>query len=513
MSLRVASSVALRLRYASVVALLLFAPFAGAQCNLNGAWTGTYSGTKVQNGVSTPDAGSISMTIFNSTATSFNANGTTTKSSGGTDTQSFVGMVNGASVTITGGDSGGSATINLTVSSNCNSMSGNFNTIDFGDPNNPPKTSSGTVSITRSGATLSLGDITFQTAVIGSSTPAQQLGLNNSGSSPLSLGTPTVTGDFSILPVGASGTVVPNERPHAATTTCTTSLPPGATCTVAVACNPTGPGVRTGTLFINDQNKTPLSSTPLTCSGVNPVAGASFVPESGWWWDSSLNGTGFFIEYGGNSGQGLFVGGFLYDANGNSAWLVSTGPLTSAKYTSTWIKTAGGQTLTGAYKAPSQTIVANIGLTFTDATHAVLTRPDGSQINLTRFSFSATQTRTPPVGGAPQSGWWWAGQSFSGTGYGIEIQGSAVFVVAYVYDNNGGPVWYLATGAMNSPNNYTGQWDLYAGGPQLTSPEGNYSAHTVAGSSVPMALSFTDGANGTLTMGSVTIPITRFQTY
>jgi len=388
-------------------------------------------------------------------------------------------------------------------------MSGTYNTMDPA----VGKSASGTVSIIRNGATLSLGQITFQAAVIGSISTAQQLGLTNSGSSILSLGAPTVSGDFGVLPLGASGTLVTNERTHASTTTCTTSLAPGASCTVAVTCNPTGTGVRTGSLVINDSNKSPMASASLTCSGVNPIAGASFVPESGWWWDSSLNGTGFFIEYGGNSGRGLFVGGFLYDGSGNDTWLVSTGPLTSAKYSSTWLKTAGGQTLTGVYKAPSQTIVANIGLNFTDATHAVLTRPDGSQINLSRFSFSATQTRTQPVGGAPQSGWWWAGDSFSGTGYGIEIQGSAVFVVAYVYDNNGAPVWYLATGAMTSPNNYTGQWDLYAGGPQLTSPEGNYTAHSVAGQSVPMTLTFANGANGTLTMGSVVIQMTRFQTY
>lgn len=362
--------------------------------------------------------------------------------------------------------------------------------------------------MTGSGAALSINQVTFQAAPVGGSTAPQSITLTNAGSSslavgsvahagtsPLQLGPPTTTGDFS------------------ASSTCGSSLAPGASCSISVTCNPTGPGVRTGTLFINDPNKSPIGSAPLTCSGVNPVAGASFVPESGWWWDSKLNGTGFFIEYGGNSGHGLFIGGFLYDAAGNDTWLVSTGPLTSAKYGGTWLKATNGQTLTGAYKAPGLTTVANIGLTFTDATHATLTRPDGSTVSLTRFTFSTTPI-TPPVAGAPQSGWWWGGQTLSGTGFGIEIQGNAVFVVAYVYDANGNPVWYLATGGLTSSNSYTGQWDLYAGGPQLTSPEGTYNnQHVVLGQSVPMTLSFTDGANGTLTMGSVAIPITRFQTY
>jgi hypothetical protein len=242
-----------------------------------------------------------------------------------------------------------------------------------------------------------------------------------------------------------------------------------------------------------------------------PISG--FVPQSGWWWDSKLSGIGFFVEYGGKSGNGLFVGGFLYDASGNSSWLASTGQMSGTSYASTWSKVSGGQTLTGPYKSPSASGAGNLGLTFSDSTHAVMTRPDGSQINLSRFSFTGSATPVAPLSGAPQSGWWWAGSSLSGTGYGIEIQGSSVFIVAYVYDDSGNPVWYLATGGLSSPTSYSGTWDLYAGGPQLTSPEGTYSAHSVAGKSVAMSLTFSDGTHGTLTMGSVSIPIVRFQEF
>jgi len=241
-------------------------------------------------------------------------------------------------------------------------------------------------------------------------------------------------------------------------------------------------------------------------------APADVTPVSGWWWDPNLSGTGFFIEYGGKSLGGMFVGGFLYDASGNSTWLASTGPISGSTYTSTWSRVSGGQTLTGPYRAPSGIGAGNIVIVFSDSTHGLLTRPDGSKVNLQRFSFTGS-TPTAPVAGAPQSGWWWAGSSLSGTGYGIEIQGSSVFIVAYVYDDTGNPVWYLATGGLTSPTAYSGTWDLYSGGPQLTSPEGTYSTTKVTGKSVAMSLTFSDGTHGTLTMGSVSIPIVRFQEF
>jgi len=253
---------------------------------------------------------------------------------------------------------------------------------------------------------------------------------------------------------------------------------------------------------------------------VNVTVAATIKPQTGWWWDPKLNGIGFFLEDGGNSGNGMFAGGFLYDAAGNPTWMVSTGQMSGTSYSGNWLDVTGGQTLLGAYKAPTaQTPAGSVAINFTDSTHGVMTRPDGTTINLQRLSFSAGSTPAPPVAGAPQSGWWWNDPASAannpgqgGTGFGIEIQGSAVFIVAYVYDDAGKPVWYLATGALTSPTVYTGTWDLYTGGPQLTSPEGTYAAHDT-GSASPMSLSFSDATHGTLTMGTVTIPITRFQNF
>jgi len=247
----------------------------------------------------------------------------------------------------------------------------------------------------------------------------------------------------------------------------------------------------------------------------NTTIAGGVIPQTGWWWDPKLNGTGFFVEPIGKSGKGMFLGAFLYDAAGKSTWLVSTGPKTANSYSNVWLKVSGGQSLTGPYQAPtSQVPSGNVTLAFSDASHAVLTRPDGTNVNLQRFSFSKTAVPWAPQKPLPpQNGWWWGGASLSGTGFGIEIQGTSVFIVAYVYDSSGNPVWYLSTGAMSTIKSFIGSWDLYSGGPQLTSPEGTYSATKSSTGSVPMTLTFTDDMHGTLTMGTTVIPIVRFREY
>jgi len=457
-----------------------------AACDINGAWEGAYN----DDGGNT---GTLTATFANASSTTVNISVIVILSGYGTLSETPTATLNGSTLTWSYSVPGtGTQSGNGTIASDCNHLSGTVvTTLDqFGFP------VTGTYTLSRQPVALSVWGLTFpQTPIAGNGSAAQSVSITNTGTTSLALGPVTNDGDFT------------------STSACSTALAPGGSCSVSVTCNPTGPGIRSGSLYINDTNKTPIGSVALSCSGVQPLTGANFLPVSGWWWDPKLNGTAFFVEYGGNSGRGLFVGGFLYDAGGNSTWLVSTGPLSSASYSSQWIKVSGGQTLTGPYKTPSQGNAGNIGVQFVDANNAAMTRPDGSKINLVRFSFSNGSTPAPPVGGAPQSGWWWAGSALSGTGYGIEIQGNAVFIVAYVYDNSGNPIWYLATGTLTSPTSYVGSWQNYAGGPQLSSPEGNYTVHTINGSDVAMSLTFSDATHGKLTMGSVTVPIVRFQEF
>ena len=248
---------------------------------------------------------------------------------------------------------------------------------------------------------------------------------------------------------------------------------------------------------------------------------AGVTPQTGWWWDPALSGTGWFLEYNSSANQ-IFMAQFLYDSSGNSTWLVSTGTydLANSAYSNSWLKSTGGQQLIGTWKQNAVATVAPFSIKFQTDSTGVMTRPDGSQINIQRFSFTASATPAAPQSGSAQTGWWWSdpagpyvnAQYGTGTGVGMEFQGNGVFIVAYYYDAAGNPVWYLATGTTSSPTTYTGSWDLYANGPQLNTPEGNTSAQKI-GSATPMTLTFTDSAHAIMTMGSnpeIDVPLVRF---
>lgn len=127
---------------------------------------------------------------------------------------------------------------------------------------------------------------------------------------------------------------------------------------------------------------------PTNFAGATGTLQAAFIPQAGFWFNPAESGRGYVIEI---HGSNLFIGGFMYDGNGNAVWY-SSGPAAmtdGTTYVNTWQLYGGGQTLTGAYKAP--TIVnSNVGaltIQFTSATQGTLTLPTGTQIPISRFPF------------------------------------------------------------------------------------------------------------------------------
>jgi hypothetical protein len=115
---------------------------------------------------------------------------------------------------------------------------------------------------------------------------------------------------------------------------------------------------------------------------------ATFTPQGGFWWNPAEGGRGYVIEIHGST---LFIGGFMYDGNGNAIWYGS-GPgamVDFRTYVNVWQQYGNGVTLTGSYK-PAIVVNPNVGaltIQFTSATDGKLTLPNGTQIPITRFPF------------------------------------------------------------------------------------------------------------------------------
>jgi hypothetical protein len=204
------------------------------------------------------------------------------------------------------------------------------------------------------------------------------------------------------------------------------------------------------------------------------VSGAARAdPEVGWWWNASESGRGFFIE---SQGGIFYLAGYFYESDGRATWAVSGSPNADANsYDGRLLAYRGGQTLWGDYKPPeAPTDIGAVSVRFSDATHGTVTWPGGA-IAIEREIFG-----TGPAQFQPLSGWWWNG-SESGRGYSVEVQGNNLFLVAFMYDDAGNPVWYFSAGPMSDPTHYEGEWLQFANGQTMTGAYHPPSAPVVVG--------------------------------
>jgi hypothetical protein len=185
-------------------------------------------------------------------------------------------------------------------------------------------------------------------------------------------------------------------------------------------------------------------------------------PQVGWYWNPDESGRGFFIE----SHYGItFIGAYLYDADGRATWVVAGGPNADPyNFTGQLYYKTGGQTLFGNFVPPGDAvIVGDISFHFTDDTHATLTWPGGT-VAVERQIYGGTDAEFRIY-----SGWWW-NPAESGSGYSIERQGNKLFLVGFMYDANGQPVWYFSAGSMTTENTYSGPLLQFANGQTMTGP-------------------------------------------
>src|SRR5579862_3555570 len=186
-------------------------------------------------------------------------------------------------------------------------------------------------------------------------------------------------------------------------------------------------------------------------------------PQTGWYWNPDESGRGFFVE----SHDGVtFIGAYLYDTDGHATWFVAGGPNADPyNYTGDLYNKTGGQTLFSDYVAPGNAVVVGqISVHFSDDTHGTVTW-SGGVVHIERQIFGSGDAAFQPL-----SGWWWNPDE-SGSGFSVEVQGNNIFIVGFMYDDSGRPVWYYSAGAMmTDPTTYHGDVLQFANGQTLGGP-------------------------------------------
>jgi len=208
-------------------------------------------------------------------------------------------------------------------------------------------------------------------------------------------------------------------------------------------------------------------------------------PQVGWWWNPDESGRGYFIE----SHDGIFfMGAYFYSDDGRARWLVAGGDNADPyNYSGRLLAVSNGQTLYGPYVAPSAPVDSGaVTVTFSDDTHGTIVWP-GGRIPIVREMFDGGVATFQP-----ESGWWWNPDE-SGSGYSIEVQGGTLFMVGFMYDDAGNPVWYLSAGPLSSPTTYHGNLVQVAGGQTESGPYHPPSTVTTIGT-VDIAFSAIDQA-------------------
>jgi len=234
---------------------------------------------------------------------------------------------------------------------------------------------------------------------------------------------------------------------------------------------------------------------------------AAVTPASGWWWSSSEGGRGYSIEI--TNGK-LFFAAYSYAADGSAVWYVSNGAMSgTASYSGSLTQYSGGQTLSGAYRAPSaQTTVGTMSLTFYSATYGYLRFPDGGGTFIRRFDFVTNGALGGPAPGYPETGWWW-NASEGGRGFFFEAQNTSMYVSFYLYNEAGQAVWYVANGTMASSSLFSGTLTEYSGGSMLAS--GTFRAPTASVTRGAVTIQFPTPTTAVMTLPSgAQVALTRF---
>ncbi len=233
--------------------------------------------------------------------------------------------------------------------------------------------------------------------------------------------------------------------------------------------------------------------------------------STGVWWSSSQPGRGYIVEV---SGSRALIGVLGYRSGGTSAWYSSVGSLfSSSVFSGDLYEYAGGQTLSGATRAPTSTVaVGTLSFTTTSATDASIILPGAQSLTLSRYEFVGGGVTIGRPSGAPETGWWW-NASEPGRGYFMEVQGNQLFMLLMMYESDGTSRWYTATGSLlfgpfGLRPTMTATLEEYGGGPTLA---GAYTTPSRTATPGQITASFSSATAGSIILpNGSTVALTRF---
>ena len=105
-----------------------------------------------------------------------------------------------------------------------------------------------------------------------------------------------------------------------------------------------------GYIYFPNGSWTYISRFDFTTNGAvgGPAPGS---PQTGWWWNASEPGRGFFIEA---QNTAMFVSFYMYNSAGQAVWYVASGSMTSSTvFQGTVQEYSGGSALSASFRAPS----------------------------------------------------------------------------------------------------------------------------------------------------------------
>ncbi len=105
----------------------------------------------------------------------------------------------------------------------------------------------------------------------------------------------------------------------------------------------------------------------------------------------------------------------------------------------------------------------------------------------------------------PETGWWWNPEE-PGRGFNIERQGDLVFIAAFIYENDGEPIWYTSIGSINESGFLSSELTRFDDG---QCPSCEFSA-PIPAKAFDVQFSFNSGRSGTVIIDGNIIPIERF---